>query len=154
MKIIKITTLIIATFLFAVSCKNSESQEHHENHETHENATQREKETTSISLNNGEKWQVNEEMKPFIERSETLLNSYVSGKSQDYQSLAKELENNNNALIKSCTMDGRSHEELHVWLKPHLEMTTALATTKNSDEAQPIITDLQNSFKTYHQYFQ
>ena len=51
-------------------------------------------------------------------------------------------------------MKGESHEELHKWLHPHMQLIEELAQAKDSDEADPIIRDLEDSFNTYDSYFQ
>ncbi|MDX9705319.1 MAG: hypothetical protein RBT46_06395, partial [Weeksellaceae bacterium] len=59
----------------------------------------------------------------------------------------------NKKLIKSCTMEGQSHEELHKWLYPHIELLDALEVAENTESAAKIVEELQHSFATYHQYF-
>ena len=73
---------------------------------------------------------------------------------KDYEILAEQLKANNDELVKSCTMKGTSHDELHKWLHPHMKLTTALLEAENEKEADKIIQKLKTSFDTYHQYFQ
>jgi glycine cleavage system protein P-like pyridoxal-binding family len=108
----------------------------------------------ALALNNGEKWAVNEEMKPFINESMEVLQAYVDDKDNDYKALAAKLNTQNNALIQSCTMKGASHDELHKWLHPHLKLVESLDEAENVDGSKSIITELQTSFKTYNTYFQ
>jgi len=64
------------------------------------------------------------------------------------------LKDQNNQLIKSCTMKGKSHDELHKWLHPHLELVEALEKSANENEAKGIVLKLQKSNEVYHQYFE
>lgn len=107
----------------------------------------------AIELNNGEKWLVNKEMKPFVSKGEELVTSYIKEKKTDYNVLSEQLKEQNNQLIKSCTMDGKSHDELHKWLHPHLEIVKALATETDAAKAEKIVLQLQQSYQQYHQYF-
>lgn len=107
-----------------------------------------------INLNNGEKWKVNSEMIPHIEKGNEILHEFVSKEGVDYHELAKNLNDQNNALIKSCTMKGESHDELHKWLHPHIELIKKLSNAANTEEANLIILELEDSFKTYNAYFQ
>jgi hypothetical protein len=107
-----------------------------------------------IELNEGQKWQVNEEMKPPLQRSEIALNKYEAESSEDYEILAQQLKSNNDELVKTCTMKGESHDQLHKWLHPHMKLTNSLITAENQKEADQIIEQLKSSFDTYHQYFQ
>lgn len=108
----------------------------------------------SIELNNGTRWLVNAEMKPFITESESILNTYIANGSADFKTMAKELADKNSGLIKSCTMDGKSHEELHKWLHPHMALIESLQDAENADVANKIIAELKSSFEIYNQHFQ
>ena len=141
--------LSIAISFFLLSCGPNKSDQHG-NNATQQEEHQHNAEAT-IELNNGEKWKVNSEMIPNIIESEELLNNYDGN---DYKSLAEQLKDKNNALISSCTMEGKSHDELHKWLHPHLELVSKLSKAKDKEQAEEIITELQKSFQTYKTYFQ
>lgn len=102
----------------------------------------------------GDKWLVNDEMKPFIEQAEVRLQEHKDKQSTDYALLAADLKSKNGELIKSCTMEGESHDALHEWLYPHIELLKALEQAENINQANAIIDKLHISFKTYHQSFQ
>jgi hypothetical protein len=51
-------------------------------------------------------------------------------------------------------MDGKSHEELHKWLHPHMQLIEDLGNADNDQQANEIIAQLNKSFQTYHNYFQ
>src|SRR5690554_5471571 len=108
----KTYTIAIALLftLFAVSC----------NYFSNNDAPTQE---LGIELDNGAKWKVNEEMIPFVHNAEAILGQYKGG---DYKKLAEQLANENKKLINSCTMKGKSHDELHKWLHPHLELVKDL----------------------------
>lgn len=118
---------------------------HHHDHDNHSAET--------IELNSGEKWRINDEMKPFILKGEDLVNSYIQDKKDNYKELYGQLEEQNGNLVESCTMDGKSHDELHKWLHPHLELTEGLAKAENAEQAKEIIVKIQNSYQIFRQYF-
>jgi glycine cleavage system protein P-like pyridoxal-binding family len=89
-----------------------------------------------------------------LKKGKELLVDFIPTESQDYQELAENLKAQNSALIKSCTMKGESHDELHKWLHPHLELTNALAESESAEEAEEIVSELQQSFKIYQNYFE
>lgn len=122
----------------------------HEEHDTHGAHTTAEAEV--IELDNGQKWKVNDEMKPYLNNGITLVNSYK--KQDDHAILAEQLKEQNDLLIKSCTMDGKSHDELHKWLHPHLELVKDLKNAKSGEEADPIVVKLKDSYKVYEEHFQ
>jgi hypothetical protein len=147
-----ILTLTVGGFLL-YGCGNTSNEKTKEHTETHQDY-QHDDEQSTIRLNNGEKWLVNEEMKPFILEAENILKEYISKKSTDYKALAEQLKKKNSGLIKSCTMKGESHDELHNWLHPHIDLIKALSEATSDEDAASIVSELENSFKTYHNYFQ
>lgn len=92
----------------------------------------------TIELDNGQKWKVNEEMKPFVEEGKKILNEYIRNEDSDYTGLAAALSEQDNKLIESCTMEGKSHEELHKWLHPHLDIISDLESTKDTTQAKKV----------------
>ena len=109
--------------------------------------------TGNLELNNGEKWKVNVEMKPHIEQGNKIMNNYLLQKRTDYQELANDLKSQNKKLIKSCTMKGEGHDELHKWLHPHIELIKKLSNTKNLEEAESVVSQIEQSFTIYQKYF-
>lgn len=107
-----------------------------------------------LELNNGEKWKVNEEMKPYVEAGRVLLNSYLAEGGTDGKKLATDLQEQNSKLIKSCTMDGKSHDELHKWLHPHLELVKELSKAETADEVTQVTDKLKASYDLYDQHFE
>lgn len=143
------------SIMFLWSCNNSnktsktlqeaETENHTENHQAVNAGT--------IELNNGEKWLVNEEMKPFVLKGETLVNTYIQKDQTDHKALAEQLKEQNSLLIKSCTMTGKSHDELHNWLHPHLKIVKNLEDETDTEKANDIVLQLQNSYQEYHEHF-
>ena len=141
------------TGLILWGCNNSnEKLATNKQEETH--ATHHHKESSeAIELNNGQKWVVNEEMKPFVMKGEELVNAYIQNNHTDYKALAQQVKDQNSQLIKSCTMGGKSHDELHKWLHPHLEIVKTLENETDATKANETVLHLQHSYQEYHQYF-
>ncbi|MEI2758417.1 MAG: hypothetical protein V9G42_03160 [Bacteroidia bacterium] len=108
----------------------------------------------TIELDNGQKWKVNEEMKPFVEEGKKILNEYIRNEDSDYTGLAAALSEQDNKLIESCTMEGKSHEELHKWLHPHLDIISDLESTKDTTQAKKLVEQLRASYVDFEKYFQ
>ncbi len=107
-----------------------------------------------IELNNGEKWKINAEMMPPLEASEKLVSTFIANDEKDYQTLAEKLKENNKLLISSCTMKGKSHDELHKWLHPYIGLLEELANAKDESQASQVVLEIEQSFVTFNQYFQ
>jgi len=130
---------IIATTLLIIQCRQK-------NIETNQSVK-------TLQLNQGEKWKVNDEMMPYLSAMQEMILNYDET-SGDYKTLATSLAGHNKKLIKSCTMQGESHDQLHLWLHPYLELVDNLNNAKSSDEASAIINQIKESFITFKNYFQ
>lgn len=118
--------------------------------EPHHHATGK----TSLYLNDGKPWKINEEMKPYVTKSEEIIKTYNNNENEtNYESMSLVLKEQNNLLIKSCTMTGEAHDVLHEWLMPHLELTAALEKAKSQEEADDIIDELDHSFENFNKFF-
>lgn len=106
---------------------------------------------SDLKLNDGEKWKINKEMVPYLVSSENLLKNLNNS---DYKTLADSLNERNKKLISSCTMDGESHEQLHIWLVPHMEHIKKLSNAMTEEEAEKEVAEIKNSFKKFHTYFE
>lgn len=149
----KIALLGISSFLLW-SCSTpsenatvAQSTESHAEHPHDEHAE-------AIELNNGEKWKVKEDMTPYVQKGEALVDAYVQQKQTDYKKLAQDVDRQNSQLIDNCSMEGASHDALHKWLQPHLELVEQLEKETDPEKAQQTVLQLQRSYQQYHQYFQ
>jgi|SRR5690554_137418 len=107
-----------------------------------------------LEMDNGQRWIVNEEMKPHVEQGQKVLMEYIDSNGSDYKALAAKIQEANKNLISSCTMDGKSHDELHKWLYPHLELVKSLEQADDQEQAKNTIHELERSYEVYHNYFQ
>lgn len=106
-----------------------------------------------LELDNGEKWKVNEEMKPHVVAAEEEFNRFVAEGDTDFDVLAEKLKGHNKELIESCTMEGKSHDELHKWLHPHLELVKEMAES-DKEHGDEILERMKESFHVYHEHFE
>jgi uncharacterized lipoprotein YajG len=143
----KFLIITMAGFL-VVSC----SEENNSVNETEPiiEMTDKSSQTVALQLNNGDKWEVNPEMMPFLKISDSLVNSF-SG--ENFGILAEELKSQNKKLISSCTMTGSAHDELHKWLHPHLELVQQLDTSSSTETSLQVLGELKLSFVTFNTYF-
>ena len=109
--------------------------------------------SANLELDNGKKWKTNTEMLPYIQKQEQLIDAY-DDETGDYKKLAADLSTANDQLIKSCTMTGKSHDVLHVWLTDHMKNIDLLAKAATPQEAEKIAESLEHSMESYHRYFE
>ena len=161
----KILLSAIVSFAIVLSCEKKQEEnvknetakteqiasEEDANHDEHEKSDDHQ-EGVKLELNNGAKWNVNNEMKPFVTETETQLKAYNS-ETGDYKILGTNLNSTNEKLVKSCTMTGTSHDNLHVWLAPHMKEIEKLQKAENREDANKIVGELKESMEKYHQFF-
>ena len=109
-------------------------------------------ETQTIYLNNGEKWEVNDEMMPPIQHMEKSIHTFSEIEEKDYRTLAGNLKKDIDLLTSNCTMTGQGHDELHKWLLPFIDMVNELSEASSGNEEE-IFRNIQISFNTFNQYF-
>jgi hypothetical protein len=97
---------------------------------------------------------VNVEMTAPIKEMEMLINDFSKTEQEDYIQLAKDLQDQINVLVSSCTMTGKSHDELHKWLLPYMELVKELSEVKGEKEAAEVFEKIKASMSTYNEFFQ
>lgn len=147
--------LISAISLFLFGCGNTSNEKSKEQTETvtHEEH-QHNAEIQTIELNNGEKWKVDVNMITHIRNMENDINSFANVEQKDFKSLAEKLQSNIDLLTSNCTMKGKTHDELHKWLLPYIDLVKELSEAKDETEASKQFENIQTSFTTFNQYFQ
>jgi flagellar basal body-associated protein FliL len=107
-----------------------------------------------IQLNDNEAWQANTATNEGVHKLEQILTEFPVEDLKDYHQLANRLTEVNNFIIDNCTMQGKSHDNLHVWLYPVLEKVKALKQAETIAEAEEIKASISCSVKRYSTYFQ
>ncbi len=160
----KKTTLIIVALSLLMGCKETikknstevktkvetiESVNHstmsHEPNETWVN---------EIMLNNGLKWSANTETTDGVREMLTLIKDNKTTTTDDYNHLAVALNNVKNTVVKECSMEGASHDNLHVWLHPLIDKIALLQKVENPEEGSQLISSIQEHLEAYYDYFE
>lgn len=106
-----------------------------------------------IQLDNGNKWTANKETNIGVQEMKDILNSHKTNTLDEYHNLAKELTHSKNYVVKECTMNGPSHDNLHVWLLPLMEKLDALLESETKEEASEIKQIIIENVNEYNTYF-
>lgn len=150
----------IVSIAMLTSCEKKEAVNHSDHTQTEQTATaeadnhaEHNDATATLELDNGSKWKTNAEMLPFINEQEKLLTAYDAA-TGDFNKLGTDLMAANQGLVESCTMTGKSHDVLHVWLSEHMKKADLLAKSTDKTAADQLVNELKHSMETYHQYFE
>ncbi|HEY9115093.1 MAG TPA: hypothetical protein VIN10_10340 [Bacteroidales bacterium] len=146
---------LLAIGFFLIGCENSITNNSTTEQDTVAEEMHNHLDTgETLVLNNGEKWKVDNNMMIYIQNMEEDIKLFASNNQKDYQTLADDLQKNVKLLTTNCTMSGMAHDELHKWLVPYITEVNELSEVKNETEANEIFFNIQDSFKTFNQYFQ
>lgn len=106
-----------------------------------------------IELDSGAKWEANLETNEGVEKMLKLVEASDPTSVEDYHSLASELNEENNYVIKKCTMTGPSHDNLHVFLHPLIEKIAALGEVSSTEKGAKITAGIKKNLEGYYDYF-
>ena len=111
-----------------------------------------------IETNNGAKWKVNPEMMVHVRNLENdvkaFSNSAQSAALADYKNLGGRIRANIDNITSTCTMSGKSHDELHKWLLPLIENTKGLQNAADLARAREYFVKIQASMDLFNWYFE
>jgi hypothetical protein len=116
-------------------------------HDHHEPAT-------SLSLNNGAKWQADSMTEANVEALILIADNNTAISLEDYQKLAHSLEEGINKLINDCRMKGPEHEALHQWLEPLLTMNQELTEAASAEDAEKLFLKEKEHLHLFNDYFE
>ncbi|WP_339648918.1 hypothetical protein [uncultured Salegentibacter sp.] len=160
-----LTTLILSALMIGCKdnkTKNNDTSETTKAVQNHTEDTVKEFESSTvynnawineIELNSGAKWEANLETNEGVEKMLKLVEASDPTSVEDYHSLASELNEENNYVIKKCTMTGPSHDNLHVFLHPLIEKIAALGEVSSTEEGAKITAGIKENLKGYYDYF-
>lgn len=106
-----------------------------------------------IKLDNEAKWEANIETTKGVADLQSLIKTNNATTVDAYVSLANKLNERKNILVKECTMDGPSHDNLHIFLLPLIEKINLLLVTKSTKDAAKIVSSISENLTAYDTYF-
>lgn len=153
----------MAALSLAISCKETNKENpaeiktsvekvDHENHSTISNELN-DTWVNDIILNNGIKWSANTETTDGVREMLTLIKDNKTTTIDDYKKLGVTLNNVKNTVVKECTMEGASHDNLHVWLHPLIEKIELLQKIQNAEEGAQLTSNIKMHLEGYYDYF-
>lgn len=107
-----------------------------------------------IELDKGSKWEANLETNEGVDKMLELVKSTNPKTVKDYHSLASDLNETKNFVVNKCTMEGPSHDNLHIFLHPLIEKIGALGKVSSIDEGAEIKASIKENLEVYYNYFQ
>jgi len=108
---------------------------------------------SKIQLDNGSKWKANAETTEGIQTMSSRIAEDESISIKHYKTLGSDLNDLKNNIIKECTMEGESHDNLHVFLVPLVDKIEALGEVNSVHEGAMITKEIKEHLEVYYNYF-
>lgn len=106
-----------------------------------------------IKLDEGSKWKANPETTKGVDKMLSLIESSNTKTVKDYQALASKLNEVKNFVVKECTMEGPSHDNLHVFLHPLIEKIDSLGEVSTVAKGSEVKAGIKENLKEFYNYF-
>jgi hypothetical protein len=146
--------LVVTVFAMVISCKNSREKKQElkrtqQTEEQHLNA-----DADELKLNNGKLWKANIETTKGINNMLQLMDNFSEKDNpKAYTKLKQNLETEFNTIITKCTMTGKAHSQLHIYLVPMKDLFSGLVVVsiktnkEDFDKLHAYLKDYKNYFK-------
>ncbi len=133
---------------------HGEQEAGHERHATGPNIESHGSEL-QLTLNGGEKWQVDEHTRASAARLAALVgDAQTLGSAEDARALGESLDAELDLLVQKCTMTGPAHDQLHVFLTAFIPQVTTLKGAAEIEDAQPIREEIGSLLEAYTAHFE
>lgn len=162
MKNVILTTIVLSALI--TGCKESRQEEtggsgkleavqHHDAEHLEEAGVLNNAWVNEIKLDDGKKWGANLETTQGVENMLELLQASDPETAEDYHVLAAGLNDEKDFVVRECTMEGPSHDNLHVFLHPLIKKIDALSKVSSGGEGAEVTSDIKENLEGYYTYF-
>lgn len=146
---------VMFTSLFVIAYSEAEAEitaHDHAQQPTQITSTNSANEIAGMTLNNGEKWQLDEHTRFMLNsmKNGVSLEDIRTAPTTNLKMLGIHLQAQTNDLIQGCTMVGADHDQLHTFLTGYMPAVDELTETGSIESAKKIEHYLNN----YSHYFE
>ena len=141
---------LVSAVLF-MACHNTDESVSH-----NRSTTFQEEATAPVRLNKDHRWTADAATNKnvaWLQQKAAKRNGQPHDKAEDYQQTAAALQTGLNQLIKDCTMKGKDHDALHLWLEPLLQDNRALQTVTDVNAGDRLFHSVRTRLADYNLYF-
>ncbi len=103
---------------------------------------------TTLQLNNGAKWKLDEATKKNVAALKQIVND-TTRKAE----LASALQSGLDTLVSQCKMKGPDHDALHQWLEPFMHAVKELKEDDESERQEAMVT-IRKELENFDMYFE
>lgn len=108
----------------------------------------------TLSLNEGAKWQLDDNTRTVFAETRSSLKGTDPTTVEEAHALAATLQEQQGRLIRGCTMEGSSHDELHVFLQAWIPGVKALGESTTLSQSQAQLAALRGYMDALDKHFE
>lgn len=109
--------------------------------------------TYGLSLNNGDRWNMDEHTRTMSQKMKNTFFDADHSAQASLNAVGMELQAQMKELIAGCTMQGKAHDQLHIFLNDHIPTISALSEADDYNSARTSAIQLKGQFEAYQTYF-
>lgn len=141
--------IVLLTIATSIAGHGYAAESHSHGHSDHGGATA----VAGLGLNNGERWEMDDHTRTMSQKMEKTFFEADHSTQTGLNAVGTKLESQMEELIAGCTMQGKAHDQLHVFLTDHIPTIQALAKAGDYESARESAIKLKGQFETYRKHF-
>lgn len=149
MKLPLLLPALLAATLVVAGCDHAAQTIAGHSHAQHEQTGA----TTTLALDNGEKWLMDEHTRNKMAEMEAAFYSADHSQRESLNALGVSLSKDVEELVAGCTMEGKAHDQLHVFLTDYIPAVQSMSTADTLDEARDLAINIKGQLDNYKQHF-
>ena len=106
-----------------------------------------------LSLNNAERWNMDEHTRIMSQKMKKTFFNADHSTQAGLNAAGVELQTQVEILIAGCTMQGKAHDQLHIFLSNHIPTINALSEADDYTSARASAIQLKGQFEVYQKHF-
>jgi hypothetical protein len=107
-----------------------------------------------LTLDGTAKWVMDDHTRKVMAKTRETIEGADTRSVESLHKLAATLQKQLDKLIQGCTMDGPSHDELHVFLMAWIPKVDRLKTVEDVVAGQATVAEMKTMLTTYDQFFE
>jgi len=141
-------------FLFIAGCNQHKADSTtHEHDSTTAKTEQPGHDETTLSLNEGKKWKLDETTRFNMNETKQVFQQTAEKSNPNYIALATDLQDRANKLVSECKMSGKDHDMLHLWLEKYLSTIKELRAPETTTQ-EAAFHKIEEQLKSFDHYFE
>jgi len=150
-----ILAVLIAMFVAVLigGCDNGGHVSHEQHGHAHDQHANSDATALQLVLNDGERWQMDEHTRKMMAEMEAVFAAADHANQASLNAAGRTMAQQIEDLVVGCTMDGKAHEQLHIFLGDYIPTVNALASAEGPEQASELAHNIQAQLDNYRKHF-